>query len=43
MSVKRPLINYFGGKWRIAPAIIEIFSDHKIYVETYGGGCVSSF
>lgn len=36
-SVKRPLINYFGGKWRLAPWIIENLPAHKIYIEPFGG------
>ena len=33
----RPILRYFGGKWRIAPWIISHFPDHEIYVESYGG------
>lgn len=36
-SVKRPLLNYFGGKWRIAPWIISYFPEHEIYCESFGG------
>jgi DNA adenine methylase len=35
---KRPIINYLGGKWRLAPWIIAHFPPHKIYLEPYGGG-----
>jgi DNA adenine methylase len=33
----RPALRYHGGKWRLAPWIIECFPEHKIYVEPYGG------
>lgn len=30
-------MRYFGGKWQLAPWIIEHFPAHKCYVEAYGG------
>ena len=36
-TVIRPVMRYYGGKWRLAPWIIEQFSPHRIYVEPYGG------
>lgn len=39
LSVRpRPLIRWFGGKWRLAPWIISHFPDHRIYTEAFGGG-----
>lgn len=38
MQAKRPLVRYHGGKWRLAPWIIEHFPAHRCYVEPFGGG-----
>ena len=35
--VKRPLLNYHGGKFILAPWIIGMFPEHDIYVEPFGG------
>jgi DNA adenine methylase len=37
-SVTRSAIRYFGGKWAIAPWVIENMPNHEIYVEPFGGG-----
>ena len=37
MRLWRPVLRYFGGKWKIAPWILEHFPPHRIYVETFGG------
>jgi DNA adenine methylase len=37
-SPTRPILRYHGGKWRLAPWIVEQFPAHRIYVEPYGGG-----
>jgi DNA adenine methylase len=38
MDVKRPLLHYHGGKWRIAPWILSFFPAHRTYAELFGGG-----
>lgn len=34
----RPVLRYHGGKWRLAPWIIQHFPSHRIFTECYGGG-----
>lgn len=36
MVYKSP-INWYGGKYYMAKDIIEIFPEHKMYVEGFGG------
>lgn len=38
MKVKRPMVRYHGGKWKLAPWIISHFAPHRIYCEPFGGG-----
>lgn len=38
LKVQRPALLYHGGKWRIAPWIIDHFPAHREYVEPFGGG-----
>lgn len=33
----RPILRYHGGKWMLAPWIIDHLPPHRVYVEPYGG------
>lgn len=33
----RPVLRYHGGKWMLAPWIIEHFPPHRLYIEPFGG------
>lgn len=36
-KLKRPALKWYGGKWRMAPWIIEHMPLHRVYVEPFGG------
>lgn len=36
-NIERPVIRYHGGKWMLAPWIIEHFPAHRTYVEPFCG------
>ncbi len=33
----RPVLRWYGGKWKLAPWILSFFSKHRCYVEPFGG------
>lgn len=33
----RPVLRWYGGKWKLAPWIIASFPPHRVYVEPFGG------
>ena len=41
-DIKRPVLRYHGGKWMLAPWIIEFMPVHRVYTEPYGGGWLSA-
>ncbi len=38
LRVDRPVVRYYGGKWRIGEWIVSQFPAHNCYVEPYAGG-----
>lgn len=37
MTVTRPALRYHGGKFRLAPWLMQFFPPHGCYVEPFGG------
>jgi DNA adenine methylase len=33
----RPVLRYYGGKWRLSRKLIELFPPHHVYTEGFGG------
>lgn len=38
LAPTRPPLRYHGGKWMLAPWIIQRFPPHRVYVEPFAGG-----
>jgi DNA adenine methylase len=38
-AIARPVLRYHGGKFRLAPRLLQLFPPHRVYTEAYGGGC----
>ena len=36
-ELRRPVMRYHGGKWRLASWILTFFPPHRVYVEPFGG------
>ncbi len=36
--MKRPILDYYGGKFILRKWVMDYFPDHSIYVEPFGGG-----
>lgn len=34
----RPALRYHGGKWRLAPWLLQHYPPHTVYIEPFGGG-----
>ena len=35
-TMKRPILRWHGGKWLLAPWILQHLPQHKVYVEPFG-------
>lgn len=38
VAITRPALRYHGGKFRLAPWILQFLPAHSVYVEPFGGG-----
>lgn len=36
-QVTRPALRYHGGKFRLAPWLLQFFPEHRVYTEAFGG------
>lgn len=37
MIVTKPALRYMGGKFRLAPWLLQFFPGHEVYTEAFGG------
>ncbi len=37
-NIRRPILRYHGGKFRLASHLLKIFPPHRVYTEAFGGG-----
>lgn len=37
-TITRPALRYHGGKFRLAPWVMQFFPPHNVYLEPFGGG-----
>lgn len=37
VEITRPALRYHGGKFRLAPWVLQFFPDHQAYIEPFGG------
>jgi DNA adenine methylase len=37
-KIRRPVLRYHGGKFRLAPMLLTILPEHRVYTEAFGGG-----
>lgn len=36
-AITRPMLRYHGGKYRLAPLLLQLFPSHNVYTEAFGG------
>ena len=40
-KIRRPVLRYYGGKWRLGARLVQIFPRHHIYTEGFGGAVLT--
>ena len=36
-EIRRPVLRFHGGKYKLAPWLVSLFPTHRTYVEAFGG------